>query len=251
MTKAIILAAGMGTRLRPLTDERPKCLVELDGLPLLEHQIRALHSHGITDIHVVGGYKADALAREDITLHLNERYDKTNMVYTLFQAEGELSGTNDVIVSYGDIVYEPSVIEKLLLCNAQVCVVSDQQWLQYWSARFANPLDDAETFEVDEHDRIRSLGQKAHQVNGIGGQFIGLMKFRADYLAQLKTVWSDIMTSFGPQKSETMYTTDFLQYLIDHDWEVKPVFIENRWAEVDSPSDLVVASKFYSSRLNS
>ena len=247
MTKAIILAAGMGTRLRPLTNDRPKCLVELNGRPLLEHQIKALHSNGISDIHVVGGYKADALSGRGVTLHINDRYETTNMVYTLFRAERELSGAEDVVVSYGDIVYEPSVLEKLLQCNAEICVVSDQQWLKYWTARFTDPLDDAETFEVDDEGLIRSLGKKSQQANQIGGQFIGLMKFRADSLPHLKAAWSQVKSALCSQGTDAMYTTDFLQHLINSGWEVKSVPIENGWAEVDSPSDLALASQFYSS----
>ncbi|MBK1652709.1 sugar phosphate nucleotidyltransferase [Halorhodospira halochloris] len=62
--RAIILAAGQGTRLRPLTDDRPKCMVELEGKPLLEHQLEVLRGAGIEDIHVVGGYRAEWLQQE-------------------------------------------------------------------------------------------------------------------------------------------------------------------------------------------
>jgi NDP-sugar pyrophosphorylase family protein len=58
---AIILVAGQGTRLRPLTNDKPKCLVELAGKPLLEHQLETLRARGVEDIHIVGGYRADQL----------------------------------------------------------------------------------------------------------------------------------------------------------------------------------------------
>lgn len=245
MTKAIILAAGMGTRLRPLTDDRPKCLVELAGKSLLDHQIHALNAVGISNVHVVGGYMVEKLDRDDITLHVNQEFETTNMVYTLFQAENELDGEEDVILSYGDIVYELQVLEKLLHCDSEVCVVSDQEWLRYWVARFSNPLDDAETFEVDHQNRITGLGRKPYSVDGIQGQFIGLMKFRHDSLPRLRLAWASLQESreFGSAKS--MYTTDLLQFLIDQDWDLKTVFIENGWAEIDSQTDLDVAMEFF------
>ena len=245
MTKAIILAAGMGTRLRPLTNDRPKCLVELAGKPLLEHQISVLHSMGILDIHVVGGYLAKKLERPEITLHVNSDFQTTNMVYTLFQAEKELDGRQDVIISYGDIVYEASVLEKLLECEGPVCVVSDRQWLRYWRARFTDPLDDAETFRVDGQGKIRDLGKKPQTLDEVEGQFIGLIKFRQDVLPELKNVWSALQQSSALGAAEKLYTTDFLQQLIDEDWELRPVFIENSWAEIDSQEDLTVATDFF------
>ena len=245
MTKAIILAAGMGTRLRPLTNDRPKCLVELAGKPLLEHQISVLQSLGIFNIHVVGGYLAGMLERSDITLHVNSDFETTNMVYTLFQAEGELDSSEDVIVSYGDIVYEANVLEKLLKCEGQVCVVSDRQWLRYWRARFTDPLDDAETFRVDGQGKILDLGKKPQTVDEVEGQFIGLMKFRQEVLPELRNVWSALQRSSAPGAVERSYTTDFLQQLIHEGWELRPVFIENGWAEIDSEKDLAVATDFF------
>ena len=245
MTKAIILAAGMGTRLRPLTNDRPKCLVELAGRPLLDHQITALNSVGVSNIHVVGGYMAEKLYRNDITLHVNQEFETTNMVYTLFQAENELEGEEDVILSYGDIVYEAHVLEKLLHCDSEVCVVSDREWLRYWVARFSNPLDDAETFEVDYQNRITGLGRKPSFVEGIQGQFIGLMKFRHDSLSKLRLTWASLQESYGLDRAKSMYTTELLQFLIDQGWDVKAVFVENGWAEIDSQTDLAVGMEFF------
>lgn len=245
MTKAIILAAGMGTRLRPLTDNLPKCLVELAGRSLLDHQIEVLRLLGISDVHVVGGYLAEKLRRDDITLHLNHEFATTNMVYTLFRAEKELDGPEDVVVSYGDIVYEATVLERLLACEAEVCVASDKEWLRYWSARFPNPLVDAETFTVDSHGRISSLGNKPQTTAEIEGQFIGLMKFRGNSLPGIRSTWEALRDRLSSRDAETMYTTGFLQALIDNDWDVRPVFIENQWAEVDSLSDLAVAEHFF------
>lgn len=245
MTKAIILAAGMGSRLRPLTEDRPKCLVELAGKPLLDHQIRTLQSAGIFDIHVVGGYMADRLDRRDTTLHVNQQFATSNMVYTLFRVEQELGGEEDVIVSYGDIVYEAVVLEKLLRCKAELCVVSDREWLRYWCARFSDPLDDAETFRIGPDGRIISLGKKPHTIEEVEGQFIGLMKFRHDSLPKLRRTWLSLQRELSPGEVKAMYTTDLLQHLIDEGWEASPVFIDNHWAEIDSPTDLAVATDFF------
>jgi len=241
--KAIILAAGMGTRLRPLTDARPKCLVELDGQSLLDHQIHVLLGAGVKNLHIVGGYLANMLDRPDVTLHRNTRFDETNMVETLFCAAKALDGASDVIVSYGDIVYEPRVIDRLINCDAQVCVTADKDWLRYWEDRMPNPLDDVETFAVDAENRILELGKKPKTLEEVEGQFMGLIKFRADVLEKIHYSWLDIKKIVGLAAAEKMPMTDFLQYLIDSDWDVRAVFVSNGWAEVDTVSDLAVAKQ--------
>ena len=78
-------------------------MVEIEGVTLIDRQIEVLKSVGLNDILIIGGYKADMLKRTDTKLKINPRYQETNMVWTLFCAEEELSG--DVVISYGDIVY--------------------------------------------------------------------------------------------------------------------------------------------------
>ena len=114
MTRAIILAAGQGTRLRPLTNDRPKCLVPLAGISLLERQAQTLRSCGINEIRVVGGYLVDEIKKRGFACSINENYAATNMVATLFSAIDYLPGDDDLIISYGDIVYQPQNLQALL-----------------------------------------------------------------------------------------------------------------------------------------
>ena len=83
MTRAIILAAGRGSRMKEMTAEKPKCLTMLYGRPLLEHQLSALRSAGITDIAVVTGYMREALTSYDLVEFHNSRWAETNMVASL------------------------------------------------------------------------------------------------------------------------------------------------------------------------
>ena len=238
--KAIILAAGMGTRLRPLTDSRPKCLVELHGKPLIDYQIDTLRSAGIEDIHVVGGYLAHMLERPGITLHVNPEFDTTNMVFTLFQAEKVLDSESDVIVSYGDIVYEKSVLDTVLGCKADLCVAADKDWLRYWEARMDNPLDDVETFKVTPEGFIMELGAKPKTLTDIQGQFMGLMKFQAHSLNKLIEFKENMESALPRDSWRSLYMTDFVTALIRAGWPVKAAFTRNGWLEVDSVDDLTL-----------
>ena len=140
--KVIILAAGEGKRLRPLTEDLPKCLVSLFGKSILERQIEILKSVDLTDIIIVRGYNAHKITIPNVSFYQNDRFDETNMVETLFCARKELK--DSVIVSYGDIIYEKRIIEKLKKSNEDFSVIVDEGWEDYWKIRFKNPLEDAE-----------------------------------------------------------------------------------------------------------
>ena len=72
--KAIIIAAGMGSRLNPLTNDKPKCMLELNGKTLLQHQIRALREAGIDRVALVKGYKKEAIGYPDLVYYFNDNY---------------------------------------------------------------------------------------------------------------------------------------------------------------------------------
>ena len=122
--KVILLVAGEGKRLRPYTLDRPKCMVEIDGISLIDRQLSVLKAEGLDNIVMVGGYKSEMLKRESVKLKLNPRYYETNMVWTMFCAEEELEG--GVIVSYGDIVYSTGILQALLKSKADIAVTIDK-----------------------------------------------------------------------------------------------------------------------------
>ena len=90
--KAIVLAAGQGNRLKPLTDEKPKCMVELFGKSLIEHQINAYRSCDISDINIVSGFRNDSLIISNVRYFSNGYYETTNLIDSLFCAEEIING---------------------------------------------------------------------------------------------------------------------------------------------------------------
>jgi L-glutamine-phosphate cytidylyltransferase len=236
--KFIVLAAGQGARLRPLTDNIPKCMVPLEGKPLLEHLIDTAREVGLEDLHVATGYREEAIDYPGVTKHYNPHYDKTNMVATLFCAEEIM--VDDLIVSYGDIVYQSDVLAAVAESDAEVSVAVDRQWKRYWEARMEDPLEDAETLKIDEAGHIVELGKKARSYDEIEGQYVGLMKFRADALQRIRAFYHglDKNVRYDGKDFDNMYMTSFLQLIADRLAPLTPVFIENGWMEIDAPSDL-------------
>jgi len=237
---AILLAAGRGSRLSPLTDDRPKGMVELNGKPLLHHQLEVLHGAGVTDIAVVTGYRGDRISHPTIPVRRieNPRWETTNMVASLYCAAAELSGA--AIVAYTDIVYQPSVVEALLACQADICVVVDTGFLAYWSLRFDDPLADVESLQMDAHQRITKIGDKVTDIAEVQAQYIGLMKFSAAGAALLGGTLEALRGEPGFDK---MFMTDLLRHLIHSGQPVQAVPHRHGWAEIDSASDLVLADR--------
>ena len=231
----------------PLTKDKPKCMVELCGKPLLQYQLNALQNAEIKDITAVAGYKSDQITIKNINIIRNEKFASTNMVSTLFVAEHIMDANQGLIISYGDIVYESDVIRDLLCCEAPVCVVVDKGWEAYWRLRMDDPLKDAETLKIDQCGRIIELGKKPNSLEEIQGQYIGLIKIRMDHVQKLKNVYHEMdkTADYDGKNFDNMYMTSFLQHLIDIGWYVKPVFINHGWLEIDTVDDLSLYHKMH------
>ncbi len=240
--KIIILAAGEGTRLRPYTEELPKCMVKLKEHSLLSYQLSSIRKCDIPEknIALVGGYKIECLDNFNLKTYENPNYSSTNMVSTLFCANDFMEQDQDLIISYGDIVYEEKVLRTLMDSDAEVSVIADKDWERLWRLRMSNPLDDVETFIMQDNLLIEELGNKPKSLSQIQAQYIGLIKVRGDKICQLQELYHQIDKNiiFNGQDFENMYMTSFIQILIDSNWEVKASLISNGWLEVDTIEDL-------------
>ena len=250
--KAIILAAGEGKRLRPLTNNTPKCLVNLFGKSLLQWQIETFRSCQIDDISVVTGYRSKLVDLPGLKFFQNKKFETTNMVESLFCASQELN--EQTIVSYGDIIFEKKVLDKLIQSKADFSVIVDKNWKRYWEIRFDNPLNDVESLKIDTDDNITSIGQKTQKINEIEGQYIGLMKFQNAGLEKIKKFYEKTKSQstnnsnpLNPLVSfQQSFMTDFLQGLINDGCKLKAVEIENGWLELDTINDHNKYTELYS-----
>lgn len=244
---AIILAAGQGTRLRPLTDDIPKCMVEVAGKPLFVRQVETMKKCGINNIVVATGYKEEAIPSEGVTKIFNKNYATTNMIESLMCAEEYIKG--DLIISYGDIIYSESVLKSLMENKKNIVIASDEEWRPYWESRCENPLDDAETFEKGEGDKVQSLGNKANYIEEIEGQFIGLIKLshlgcevlkKEYYICKNNEAYRQNAWNRG-RELKNAYMTDLMNHLAEKG-DLFYHSINRGWYEVDNMEDLKIAN---------
>lgn len=234
--KAIILAAGRGSRMKSLTDERPKCMVELRGKTLLEWQLLALRGAGISEIAIVTGYKREVLADQGLIEFHNPRWAQTNMVSSLACAEAWLQDA-PCIVSYSDIFYSPAAVQSLMTCKASLAVTYDPNWLALWTQRFGDPLLDAETFRLASTGTLTEIGNKPTSVDDVQGQYMGLLRFTPEGWAEVVR----LRQALTPEQRDKVHMTNTLQQVIDAGRvPIHAVAYTGEWGEVDSSEDLFV-----------
>ncbi len=226
-------------------------MVKLFNKSLLDWQIKKFNDLQIFDISVVKGYKSEAISIKNINYFYNFKFSKTNMVETLFCANNELVG--NVIISYGDIIYETKILKKLIKSKEDITIVIDKKWQRYWNKRFDNLLDDAESLKINSKGNIIEIGQKINKLNDVHGQYIGLMKFSANGIKILKKIYQESKEKSKNGKNilnpnipfEKSYMTDLLQGLIISGYLLKPLIINGGWLELDSITDYKLYQKMY------
>jgi choline kinase len=232
--KAIILAAGRGSRMRQLTDDRPKCLVPLRGKPLLEWQLEALAAAGLHDVAIVTGYRRELLAERGLVEFHNPRWAETNMVSSLACAREWLEA-GPCIVSYSDIFYGAPAVRALVACPAALAVAYDPDWLALWTRRFGDPLLDAETFRLTPERTLAEIGGKPRTVAEVEGQYMGLLRFTPQGWAEM----SRIRAALPPRERDAMHMTGTLQKMVEAGrLAIAAVPCAGEWGEVDSGEDL-------------
>ena len=218
-------------------------MVQLFGKSLLQRQIDIFRKCGIEDISIVTGYCKDSIKIPNITYFVNDRFETTNMVETLFCAEKKLS--NSTIISYGDIIFETKVLEKLIRSKNDFSVIVDQNWKKYWSMRFESPLDDAESLIMNSELFLEDIGQKVNDEKNIQAQYIGLMKFQGSAINFIKKFYNNAKKISMVNGNilnfelpfEKSYMTDFIRGMIKNGCEIKAIPINGGWLELDSITD--------------
>ncbi|MBI2095453.1 MAG: phosphocholine cytidylyltransferase family protein [Candidatus Omnitrophica bacterium] len=238
--RALILAAGRGSRMGNLTVDRPKCLLSLGGKTLLEWQLEALRGAGIREIGIVAGYLAERLKPDGVTKFLNPNWERSNMVASLLCADEWLR--KDVcVVSYADIVYPSAAVAALVHERHGLAITYDTRWLELWRARFEDPLKDAETFKTDPQGRLVDIGARAKSLDEIKGQYMGLLKFTPAGWNLVR----DLLSQCSESEINSMDMTSMLRRLIQAGKEVHAVPIAEPWYEVDNLSDLTLYTSWF------
>jgi choline kinase len=243
--KAIILAAGMGTRLGKYTENLPKGMLHFLGKSLIERQVENLRKVGINDILIIRGYNPEKINISGVEYAFNPEFATTNMVASLMIAEDDILSSDGILVCYSDIICEPRLLEKIKDASADVNVLCDDDYLEYWKARLDDWESDIESLQYDEKNNIIEIGTPRCPLSQAKSRYIGLIKFSKEGVAALVQAfeenraqyWDDEVPWRKSKSFKKAYMTCMIQELADRGFDVKAVPVSRGWMEFDTVED--------------
>jgi L-glutamine-phosphate cytidylyltransferase len=236
-TRAVILAAGRGSRMGKHTDNIPKCKTKLQNRSLLDWQLESIEKAGIKQTFVVTGYKREML-KGNFDSVVNINWSETNMVYSLFCLPKQ---NRDLIISYSDIAYNHNHLTKLIENKNDIVITADLDWFKLWSIRFNNPLDDAESFKVS-NSILTEIGQVTNDLNDIDAQYMGLIKLTPNGWDILYKIFQ----SLPVDKQKSIHMTDLINKALKQNFLISVEYVKGGWCEADTYSDIIIYEKMLS-----
>ena len=239
--KALIIAAGLGSRLKKHTENLPKCMLDFGGKTLLQRQLDAYKKCGVKDISLIKGYKKEKINYKGIKYFENTDYKNNNILNSIFYAEKIING--NIIISYSDILFDSSVVERTLDSDHDISVVVDIDWRGYYVGRKDHPISEAENVIFNSNNEVEKIGKINTGKEEVHGEFIGMIKlsdrgteiFKEHFHRLKKIYWNK---PFQRAKIfQKAYLTDFIQELVDIGIKVHCVIIESGWKEIDTVED--------------
>ena len=239
--KALIIAAGLGSRLKKHTENLPKCMLDFGGKTLLQRQLEAYNKNNIKDISLIRGYKKEKINYKGLRYFENKDYKNNNILNSIFYAEKIING--NIIISYSDILFDPTVVQRTMDSNHDISVVVDIDWRGYYVGRKDHPISEAENVIFNSNNEVEKIGKINTGNEEVHGEFIGMIKlsnrgaeiFKEHFHRLKKIYWNK---PFQRAKIfQKAYLTDFIQELVDIGIKVHCVIIESGWKEIDTVED--------------
>lgn len=237
VSTALLLAAGTGSRLSPLTDITPKCLVEVNGIPIIDRLIYSLHLHGFKRLVIVLGHQAKCI-REHLGDHAggmkiiyitSALYETTNNIYSLWLARKAIKEPFLLIES--DLVFDAPMLENLLKPNS-IAVANLQPWME------------GTTVTIDKHQQIQSFWcGDLEPPNAAQYKTVNIYSFS---LLAWQLVWERLDQHISANQVNSYYETVFAELTSEDLISFAPVFFDtNRWYEIDTIDDLHAAEQMF------
>jgi L-glutamine-phosphate cytidylyltransferase len=234
--KAVILAAGQGTRIRSVHGEHPKCLIEVDGSTILDHQLEALSPAGINDIAIAVGYEKEQIIsyvraktlthNQQIHFIENSAFAITNNIYSLWLALDWLRGDSFIVLN-ADVIFDPEILQSAVRPYAPISMIVDPLWRD-------------ETMKVIiEGDRVIEMSKKLSR-DEFSGTYIGITVFSKSIQNQF---FFEMNKLIGSGRVNEFFNIA-VQQLADEGVFVGFTSTEGlAWAEIDDPVDLTFAQR--------
>ena len=248
--KAIIVAAGVGSRLGDLTKELPKPLIDVNGNSILERQILSFKKFGIDKIVIIRGPHREKFSFKNVKYVDDDDYENHNLLGSLMVAENELN--EDVIISYGDIMFDETILEQILAFSGNAGLAIDYNWEKNHSGKSKELLGKISVVTI-ENNSISNIGYYENideNPDSILGEFIGIMKLSPLSANYFVTKYNELRTNHDGKFHDSPsinfgIITDMINELIHNKIQFLPIKISGDWCEIDTQLDLENAKKLF------
>ena len=243
---AVVIAASKGEQLQHLTKNKPKCMLDIHGKPLLERLTSTLKKDNIGKITVVSGYKSKAIESElnlsNVNIIVNKEYNKNNELYSLYKAASEIK--ENCIICYGDIIFRKYILDALLSFENDIVIVVD--------ALFKKKKKDYEkdlvicdrpftgNYLLEKKPaslKCICLDEKKCKVDG---QWIGLIKTN---IKGSEIIKDELKILSKQKKFNSLTIPDLFNSLIKKKKKISVLYIAGQWLNVNDAFDLAEARK--------
>jgi phosphoenolpyruvate phosphomutase len=243
ITRAIILGAAHGPEMGQLTDARPKCMLDVAGMPVLTHIVETYRAAGLKDITVIRGWKKEAVNLEGVQYCDNDDEQEPTEAYSLFKAISALDGA--CIISYGDVLFKKYIPLELMEVEADFSVIVDSSWKDSRNRdRYAEYVTCSIPYSKHSTSKEVSLLNVSENIppKSIDGEWMGFLKtspagtkFLAELLVRL--------CEHGPQV-KPLQMVDVLRHIIDSGKTIQVIYTSGNWLDIDRVEDVLAGSSF-------
>ena len=242
---AIVLAASRGDELGELTEDKPKTMVHIQGMPILSHIADAFNTVGIKDITVVRGYHKEAVNLPNLRYVDNDHFAETGELYSLAKAlEAKSAPSQDTIISYGDVLFNTYIPEALLQTKDDFVIFVDSHWQGKTSytrlGGFAECTAPNSRKAFNAHIFLKGLGTAIPE-DQIHGVWMGFLKVSPQGLVVLQALLTDLLAH---SENRNAGMASLFHELLKHNHPIRVLYTVGHWLDINSLDDVVQAGSF-------
>lgn len=239
--KSIIIAAGSGRRIPEFSKLAPKSLIKINNKSILKRQIDLLRKSKIKEIGIIKGFKSSMINYKNIKYFYNRNYKKNEQLDSLFTAKKWFS--DDLIVLFSDIIYEDSILNKIIKSKHDFTIVVQKNWKKKYKDRFDHPISQADKVFVKDN-KIKDIGKKL-SYNKTNGEFLGIFKISKN---NCKIILQEYELLKKTKKTVKLQIHNFFRHLIKKKIDIKPTYVDAKYMEIDTYNDFKIAKEMFNEK---
>ena len=229
----VFLAAGKSSRIYKEVG-KPKCLLKINNQSIISNLLKNLKGLKIKKINIVIGFKSYLIKKElkknkKINYIYNKYFNSREMLYSLILALKKID--DDIIFSYTDIIYDRSIIKKLISKKNNIYLPVLKNWKNVWIKRKKEIKSDAEDLQIDKNSNLKTIGKKITDISKVKYQFMGLVMINKENKKEIIKLYD------STKNNKKIHLTNFLNLIVKKKIKIKCLKYLKNWYEFDDIDD--------------